>query len=161
MFGRYMSNFTDFNMDQLRLKTEKVEVSHLIKKAKRQGSVYWPEPGEQFLSGPIPRQWLLETYSLPGKAVVVALEVWHRARLTKSRTVRLNLSQIPNIRRDSARRGLQQLQKAKLVSVTRHLGRCPVVTILIKKPNKKIKRNGKVIFNGNGKESDMRGEKLS
>ena len=69
---------------------------------------------------------------LPGKALHVALTVWFGAGVKRKRTVRLSYSQMGKLgcKRETARRGLAALESAGLVSVDRHPGRCPVVTIL-------------------------------
>lgn len=68
----------------------------------------------------------------PGKALHIGIALWFYAGLTNSPRVALNLSSLLNmgITRDSARRGLHALENEKLVSVIRHPGRKPVVTIL-------------------------------
>ena len=68
---------------------------------------------------------------LPGTALKAGLALWYLAGLEKGRTVkptwatweRLGLSP------DAGRHGLAALERAGLVTVDRHRGRCPVVTI--------------------------------
>lgn len=72
--------------------------------------------------------WLLLAMALPGRACAVAVHIWHLAGMKKSPTVRLRLSLFP-FQRDAARRGLAELEAAGLVSVVRHVGRAPIVTL--------------------------------
>jgi DNA-binding transcriptional ArsR family regulator len=67
--------------------------------------------------------------SLPGKALPVALLLWHRVGIEETSEVALHLSAIP-VPRSTARRGLEVLERAGLVSVSRSPGRSPRVTLL-------------------------------
>ncbi len=88
--------------------------------------------GEGFLKGPIPWPWLCCTIALPGKALAVALLLWREAGIRNQRTVRINLSALGafGLPRATARRGLQSLASAKLVTVTHRPGRALEVTLL-------------------------------
>lgn len=88
-------------------------------------------PGARFLKGPIPWDWLDRAGRLPGKALAVGLVLWHRAGMAGERTVRLNHSRAAGLGlgEHSSRRGLQELERAGLVSVHRELGRALEVTI--------------------------------
>lgn len=90
------------------------------------------KPGELFLKGPIPWDWLARAAVLPGKALSVALVVWHLAGLCKSHTIQLKPSKVRSMGMSPrvGRRGLKALEDAGLVSVDRHRGRSPDVTIL-------------------------------
>jgi hypothetical protein len=87
--------------------------------------------GESFLKGPIPWTWLERAMRLPGKALHVALVLWREAGCEGNRTVRLCLSgKLPEgLNEQSARRGLQRLSGAGLVSIQRRPGRGLEVTI--------------------------------
>jgi hypothetical protein len=70
---------------------------------------------------------------LPGQAFKVGVVLWHLAGLKRKPTVALSLSSLNEemgILRDAARRGLSALEEAGLLSVERHAGRKPIVTIL-------------------------------
>jgi hypothetical protein len=155
-WGIYMSTETAFNINDFRIGQSTVLPK--LEKTKRHKSVYHTQTGKLFLKGPIPWEWLCLAGQCPGKAMQVAIALWLFAGLTKSRTIKLNLSRLINlgVTRDSARRGLSALEKEKLVAVERHPGRKPVVTILLK-----LKSTGKCghskKLNGNGKESGMKG----
>ena len=85
-------------------------------------------PGEKFLKGPIPWQWLVRAGLLPGKALVVGLAIWREAGCRNERTVPLNLSNL-SIPRRTAQRALQELADAGLVSVEHRDGRPTLVTL--------------------------------
>lgn len=61
----------------------------------------------------------------------VALAVWHLSDLEKRDEVTLTWRVLDRfgVTPDAGARGLTVLEKAGLVSVQRHRGRCPVVTI--------------------------------
>ena len=90
-------------------------------------------PGEWFLKGPIPGVWLGRAAALPGKALHVALAVWHEASLTKQRRVKLTRKTLFRFgagQRHTAYDGLKRLQQAGLIDVERGNGRRPCVEIL-------------------------------
>jgi len=88
--------------------------------------------GEKFLRGPIPWKWLAQAARLPGKAFQVAIAVWFLAGIKDRRTVALSGSALRGMEVDrfATYRGLRALERAGLVSVSRHVGRSPMVTIL-------------------------------
>lgn len=88
-------------------------------------------PGDRFLKGPIPLDWLTKASMLPGKSLQVGLAVWFRAGTTKSREVALTraLAAEFGVDRYAKARALDHLEQAGLVSVQRISGRNPVVTI--------------------------------
>ena len=89
-------------------------------------------PGERFVKGRIPLNWLRTAAHQPGKAIIVALELWFRAGVEMSRTVRISLSNLqvdPKLNRSSASRGLAALERTGLVTVVRRSGRKPTVTL--------------------------------
>jgi hypothetical protein len=92
--------------------------------------------GEWFLKGPIPGSWLVRIFSLPartlGRALRVGLALWYLAGVTKRRAVKPTWDtwQRFGLSPDAGPRGLADLERAGLVAVDRHPGRCPVVTIL-------------------------------
>lgn len=91
--------------------------------------------GEHFLRGPIPMSWLCAASiaSGHGSGFNVAMVIWYLSGLNhQARTVKLRGSALRKmgIKRHASYRGLQALESAGLVSVERHPGRSPVVTIL-------------------------------
>ncbi len=89
------------------------------------------KPGELFLKGPIPWNWLTRAARLPGRALQVALIVWFGAGLEKNRTVPFSYKRAAEMgcKREAARRGLAALERDGLVSVERGPGRSPRVTL--------------------------------
>ena len=89
-------------------------------------------PGEKFLKGPIPFNWLCRAAQLPGKSLQVALAIWFLAGLNKSATVRLGQSTLKEmgVDRHSKARALTQLMNAKLISVQCESGCAHDITIL-------------------------------
>lgn len=91
--------------------------------------------GEYFLRGPIPLDWLA-TASLAsgrGSGLKVSLVIWYLSGLSQqAKTVKLKSSVLRafGVDRHSVYRGLIRLESAGLVSVERHPGRLPLVTIL-------------------------------
>jgi DNA-binding MarR family transcriptional regulator len=100
-------------------------------KGKIKNSPPKPRTGEKFLKGPIPWNWLLGAAKLPGKALHVAITIWFLAGIKRDETINLSLKILGDmgVKRNAAYRGLTALEEAGLVSVSRHRGRCPVVTI--------------------------------
>jgi DNA-binding MarR family transcriptional regulator len=84
------------------------------------------------LRGPIPWPWLTAAGCLPGKALHVAIVLWHIVGLRKSRTVKWQPSKAKpfGMDRHTLYRALNQLEKAGLISVKRLKGRSPIVTLL-------------------------------
>lgn len=111
--------------DQLRLEDNVVLPS--TKKTPRH------KPGQKFVKGPIPLDWLSVAAKLPGKALHVAVALWFRAGIRKSNQMRFPMSwldRVFGVNRTSAYRGLAVLEKGGLVSVVRHRGRASIVTLL-------------------------------
>ena len=88
--------------------------------------------GEKFLKGPIPWEWLTQAAKLPGKAFEVGIALWFLAGVQRKRTVTLSGSALRDLEvsRFAGYRALSALEKTGLVSVQRHPGRNPIVTIL-------------------------------
>lgn len=91
--------------------------------------------GEHFLRGPIPMEWvyLASTASGNGCGFNVAMALWYLSGLNhQSSTVKLSgkVLRKMGIQRHAGYRGLNALESAGLVSVERHPGRSPVVTLL-------------------------------
>jgi hypothetical protein len=76
--------------------------------------------------------WLERAAQQPGKALHVGIALWLFAGLRRSGEVCLNLSRLSALGLDryAASRGLRVLEAAGLVSVDRHAGRVPRVTLL-------------------------------
>jgi len=89
---------------------------------------------KRFLRGPIPLDWLIQAGRQSGKALHVGIALWFLSGLKGSRR-KIALSQsilkLLGVSRHSGYRGLTKLEKAGLISVVRHPGRNPIVTILL------------------------------
>jgi hypothetical protein len=90
------------------------------------------KPGGKFLKGPIPWEWVTISAKLPGKALQVGMVIWFLAGIKNSRTVALSGKTLEGlgVSRYAGYRGLKGLEEANLVTVNRHTGRNPIVTIL-------------------------------
>ena len=80
----------------------------------------------------IQSDWLERAVKLPGRAMHLAVVLQHLASVQQARCVSLDNGTCLRfgIARNSKYRALQWLEKAGLVTVTRKLGRSPIVTIL-------------------------------
>jgi hypothetical protein len=91
--------------------------------------------GEHFLRGPIPMDWLCAAARAAGRGsgFQVAIALWYLSGLNRqSKTVNLKGSILREmgVDRHAGYRGLAALERAGLVSVERHSGQLPVVTLL-------------------------------
>jgi len=87
--------------------------------------------GEYFLKGPVPWAWITAASRLPGKALHAGTAIWFLAGMKNQRTVALSGKILRNmgVERVAGYRALNVLEKAGLVSVSRHPGRNPEVTV--------------------------------
>lgn len=86
----------------------------------------------KFLKGPISLNWLSTAAHLPGKTLHVGLALWFLVGLKRSGTVKLGSSTLKlfGIDRKAGYSALRRLEDARLVNVSRGIGRNPVVTIV-------------------------------
>ena len=94
-----------------------------------------PRPGTMkgpFLKGPISWTWLSAAARLPGRALHVALSIRLLTGIKKSSRIALSVSKLLllGVSRHAAYRGLTALEAEGLVSVDRHRGRKPMVTVI-------------------------------
>jgi DNA-binding transcriptional ArsR family regulator len=91
-----------------------------------------PGPGKKFLKGPIPWEWLQRAGRARGHALHVAVVLWFLAGIVKCSTVKLSNIVLAGfgVDRSTAQRGLRALEVAGLITVVRHRGRQPRVTLL-------------------------------
>lgn len=106
----------------------------LVPKKASQAKAPRPKSGNRFLRGPVPMDWICtaSTASGRGSGLKVAIALWYLSGLNgQARTVKLRGSVLREmgVDRHAVYRGLQVLEKAGLVSVARHPGRNPLVTI--------------------------------
>ena len=114
-------------LDQLRIDARATLSERSVEKLPRH------KPGQKFLKGPIPLNWMSSAAAQPGKALHVALALWFWAGMKRSRQVILSMSWLRatlGVDRHSGYRGLASLEVIGLVSVVRHRGRKPIVTLL-------------------------------
>lgn len=121
-----MSHTDPFDLDRLRLSSP-VQTSGVMPVR----SIY-RKMEQRFLKGPIPWTWLCRACRLGGKTGIVAIAIWHWVALTKRRNVNVRHGDLRSlgVGRDATRRALLAMERAKLITVTRHTGRSPVVTLL-------------------------------
>lgn len=91
-----------------------------------------PGPGQHYLRGPVPLDWLCEAARLPGRSLHVGLAIWYAAGLNRSASVPLSnvAGHKFGLDRNSKYRALAWLEGAGLIKVERKLGRAPIVTIV-------------------------------
>ena len=89
------------------------------------------KPGENFLKGPIPWQWLSIAAKQQGKALHVALAIWFLVGIARKKTVTLQgkVLRTLGVNRHALYRALRALERVKLVSVERRSGRYPDITV--------------------------------
>ena len=94
-------------------------------------------PKRRPLYGPIPWSWWLPASRLPGKTLQVASVCWLLAGWNRSAEFELALDDWAEfgLSRFSASRGVHELERAKLVSVGRMPGRCPIVSMRAAPPS--------------------------
>jgi hypothetical protein len=88
--------------------------------------------GQKFLKGPIPWSWLTKAAQLPGHALHIGVAIWFLAGPQVKRTISLSGTVLSDlgISRYAAYRAMRALERAALITVDRHSGRSPVITIL-------------------------------
>jgi hypothetical protein len=113
------------NIEKLRLPT-----GHAVSVASAVGPPR-PQPGEHFLKGPVPWGWLWIAAQQPGRAMCVAIYIWYLAGLTKRNRFPLPTAKLDKFRvnRFAQYRALKGLVTAALISVNRHRGRHPIITL--------------------------------
>jgi hypothetical protein len=86
----------------------------------------------KFLKGPIPWYWLSRAAQQPGKALHIGIAIWFLAGVKCKQTVHLSNIFVKDlgVKRNAKYDALRTLESAGLISVERHRGRSPVVTIL-------------------------------
>ena len=118
-------------MDPIDLESYRIQPGNGPQPLKRQKQPrQWA--GSWFLRGPIPGEWLGKAAALGGRALHVALAVCHAAAMERSDQARLTRKVLQRfgVKADAGRRGLAALERAGLVAVERHAGRCPTVSIV-------------------------------
>ena len=85
-----------------------------------------------FLKGPIPWPWLSAAAQLPGRALHVAVGIRLLVGMKKTNRIALSVSWLAELglSRHAVYRGLTALEGRGLVSIDRHRGRKPLVTVI-------------------------------
>ena len=97
-----------------------------------------------FVLGPLPLHWFLPAMALPGKALHVAVALWHMYGITKCPEITVSnvLTKRFSVRRDAKHRALRALERAGLVSVSSGKGRSSRVTLLaLTRPGNPVRRH--------------------
>lgn len=86
----------------------------------------------KFIKGPLPLDWFMQAAKLQGKAMNIALALWYLSGLNKTATIKLTHRILSNfdVSPRTSYRVLEQMEKAGLISVVRHQGRSPLVTLI-------------------------------
>ena len=94
------------------------------------------EPGDRFVRGPIPYDWLRAALASGGKAGTLSWAMWWLAGMERKNPIKLTRQVLRdfNISPRSARRLLKDFERAGLVEVDRKRGRGPIVTLLKPSP---------------------------
>ena len=89
------------------------------------------QPGQWFLLGPIPGDWLSQAAQLPGKSLHVAMALWFLGGLNGGCPVKLTRATREEfgLSPDCTRRGLGWLEEQGLIEVERRPGCAPDVMI--------------------------------
>jgi hypothetical protein len=89
------------------------------------------KPGDKFLKGPVPLNWLARAGQLPGKSLHVGIALWFLAGMRKTTTVALSngVLEMLGVDRHAKYRALKHLEQAGLIVCKREIGRSPEVTI--------------------------------
>lgn len=87
---------------------------------------------QRFVKGPLPLAWFHRAAALPGKALNVGLALWYVKGLCRKSTFpfRRSAPDTFGVSKDATYDALSNLEAAGLISVVRHRGRAPVVTVI-------------------------------
>lgn len=116
-------------MDPQRLKLGQQALAP--KKTKR-AKVPRHKPGEKFLKGPVPLDWLARAGQLPGKSLHVGIALWFLAGIRRTSSVALpnGILKLFGVDRHAKYRALNWLEQDGLIEQKRHDGCSPIVILL-------------------------------
>jgi len=121
-----------FELDDYRLDPGSLGVADVLSRERRH-RVPRHGPGERFLRGPIPLDWLIAAGRLPGRSLHVGMVVWFQAGRQRKGEVGFSArlpSELFGMDRSTATRALRDLESAGLVKITWAPGRAPRVRLL-------------------------------
>ncbi len=99
----------------------------------------------EFVKGPIPTTWIKRAAQLPGKALAVGMTLWFQVGVCGRKEdlpVTSKLVVAYGVSRKARYRAIAALERAHLIRVDRRRGRCPRVTLLVKKGTRSIGDGG-------------------
>jgi len=118
---------------RFKLEYLKLSPGDLVPKKGQKGTARRAGKVKKFIKGPIPFDWITKAARAKGKTLHVAIALWFLVGVKRSRQVALSQSTLKRfgVGRQASYRALLRLEDAGLVSVYRHPGRNPIVTILV------------------------------
>jgi DNA-binding transcriptional ArsR family regulator len=101
------------------------------KRVRRSAELPAHAPGERFIRGPIPMEWMKLAAKCGHRAEAVALLLWYAAGIQRANPIKLSkgLLRELSVNPRTARRALDRFEQAGLVDVEFHRGRAPLVTL--------------------------------
>jgi hypothetical protein len=135
-----MSNSDPFDPERWHTNTDPTQATGRLPKKERPTR---SRRSDRFLKGPVPWSWLKRAMTLPGKALAVGLMLWLQRGMARRRTIPFCLAHAAanGIPEATARRAIQNLEKARLVTIRRKPGRGLEVTILDLSPDEECVEN--------------------
>jgi len=92
-----------------------------------------PNPGEHYVKGPIPLNWMIAAAKMPGDTLVVGLYIWYRAGFFNNGNATIPVDRCASmfgIDGDVVVRSLRELEKNNLIQVEWDDGKAPWVCLL-------------------------------
>ena len=106
-----------------------------------------PRFKSRFLRGPVPLGWLQAAIRAGGAAISVGIMLWHLHGMKKSFTFKVGIGDLATLmgkRWGTSQSGLIALERENLISVQRHAGRKPIITILTNEEKGEDNENNQV-----------------
>jgi hypothetical protein len=116
-------------MDPKRLKLGQQD---LVPKKTNRAKAPRHKPGEKFLKGPVPLNWLSRAGQLPGKSLHVGVVLWFLAGMCRTNSVALSngVLRLFGVDRHAKYRALNCLEQDGLIEQEQNTGRSPIVTLV-------------------------------
>jgi len=118
---------------RFKLENLKLSPGDLVPKKGLKGTTRRAGKVKKFIKGPIPFDWITKAAKAKGKTLHVGIALWFLVGVKRSRQVALSRSTLKQfgVGRQASYRALSRLESAGLLSVDRHPGRNPIMTILL------------------------------